>query len=51
MVYAAFDAFLQREGLVRACDDYDDFAGLEHGLDADCEGHFGDFLKVVAEEA
>lgn len=51
VVDAVFDAFAEGESFVGAGDDYDDFAGVEDGLHADCEGHAGDLGEVVVEEA
>ena len=51
MVDALLDAPLQRKRLARTKDDGDDLASLKNGLNADGEGHLGDLLEVVAEEA
>lgn len=51
VVDALLDAALQGGGLAGAEDDDDDLARLEHGLDADGEGHAGHLGDVVAEEA
>lgn len=51
VVDAVFDALFQREGFVSAGDDDNDFAGVENGLHADCEGHAWDLSEVVVEEA
>ena len=51
MVHAALDRLAERERLALASDDDDDLARVEHGLDADGEGHARDLGDVVPEEA